>query len=352
MTNSQRPDAPPGVDLDAIARYLDQRKPGMRDGDLTATLISGGRSNLTYFLSDASHTWVLRRPPLAHVLATAHDMAREHRVISALAQTSIPVPTPILLCEDDTVNGAPFYVMEKVDGLVLRNTPEALAIGEANIAPLSFHLVEVLGQLHATDPASIGLRDFGRPEGFLTRQVSRWGKQLDSSRSREVASLDALATALSSSIPVTQRAGIVHGDYRLDNVIVRPGAQPDDGYDVAAVVDWEMSTLGDPLTDIGLLCVYWASMGSATLVPTSLSADAIAPFPSTNNLVEAYAAASGLDMTDLPWYVGFGCFKLGVILEGIHYRHAMGKTVGAGFDVIGSMVDPLAQRGLAAMKGR
>lgn len=339
---------PPGVDLAALTAYLKAHRPELATGTLRAELIAGGRSNLTYFISNDNATFVLRRPPLGHVLDTAHDMSREFRVISALHGTPVPVANPLLFCEDTDVIGSPFYLMEKVEGVVLRDFDDAVAIGPAQIPQLSYRLVNTLGRLHATDPADVGLEDFGRPEGFLERQLRRWTKQLNSSRSRDVPGIDELVERLATRIPQTQRTAIVHGDYRLDNVIVARNDANE--YDVAAVVDWEMSTLGDPLTDIGLFCTYWAAMGSDSLIPMALEVDAPAPFPTTDDLVSSYADTSGLDMSDLPWYIAFGCFKLGVILEGIYYRHTLGKTVGEGFAAIGDMVQPLVDRGLAQIE--
>jgi aminoglycoside phosphotransferase (APT) family kinase protein len=346
-TDEQR-QQPPGVDLAALTTYLQTNLPELAAGDLTAEIIAGGRSNLTYFISNDNTTFVLRRPPLGHVLDTAHDMSREYRVISALHGTSVPVAAPLLFCDDTDVIGSPFYLMEKVEGVVLRDFDDAVAIGPAQIPALSYRLVNTLGRLHATDPEAVGLEDFGRPEGFLERQIRRWTKQLKSSQSREVPGIDDLAAKLAARIPETQRTAIVHGDYRLDNVIVGRNGQNE--YDVAAVVDWEMSTLGDPLTDIGLFCTYWAAMGSDALIPMTLDADAPAPFPTTDDLISSYADTSGLDMSDLPWYIGFGCFKLAVILEGIYYRHTLGQTVGEGFAVIGDMVQPLIDRGLSQIE--
>lgn len=339
---------PPGVDLAALNQYLRANGSDLASDSLRAELIAGGRSNLTYFISNENTTFVLRRPPLGHVLDTAHDMSREFRVISALNGTSVPVAQPLLFCDDKDVIGAPFYLMAKVEGQVLRDFEDAVDVGPAQIPQLSYRLVNTLGRLHATDPAAVGLDDFGRPDGFLERQIRRWTKQLNSSRSRDVPGIDDLAERLALRIPTTQRNAIVHGDYRLDNVIVARNEANE--WDVAAVVDWEMSTLGDPLTDIGLFCTYWAAMGSDTLIPMALEVDAPAPFPTTDDLITSYADTSGLDMSDLPWYIAFGCFKLGVILEGIHYRHTLGKTVGEGFGVIGDMVQPLIDRGLAQLE--
>ena len=324
---------PPGIELDRLRAYLDKELPGLLDGELTAALIPGGRSNLTY---DLGGRFVLRRPPLGHVLATAHDMAREHRVLTALHGSPVPVPRPVLLCADPDVIGAPFYMMEKVPGAVYRSGDPVIAErGAAGAAALAEHLVEVLAALHTLDPQAYGLGDFGHPEGFLERQVRRWRKQLDASRSREVDGIDELATRLAARIPATQRHSVVHGDYRLENVIV--GA---DGR-VAAVLDWEMSTLGDPLTDIGLLRVYWTASGISVAGGT--------PLVPVEQAIDWYARRSELDLTPLPWYEAFGCFKLAVILEGIHYRYVHGQTVGAGFELVGPSVAPLVAGGLRAL---
>ncbi|HEU5106968.1 MAG TPA: phosphotransferase family protein [Micromonosporaceae bacterium] len=331
------------MDLDRLTAYLKINKPELlADGDLTARLIPGGRSNLTYELGTS---WVLRRPPLGHVLATAHDMAREHRVLSGLADSPVPVPRPLLLCADPDVLGAPFYVMERVAGTVHRS-PGAVraALGEPGAEALADDLVRVLTALHGLAPAQYGLADFGRPEGFLERQVRRWRGQLDASRSRPVEGIDELADRLGRLVPPTQRHSIVHGDYRLDNCLV--GA---DGR-VAAVLDWEMSTLGDPLTDLGLLRVYW-SIGAGIVASPAPGSDAAgdSPLVPPERMIAGYADSSDLDLEPLPWYVAFGYFKLAVILEGIHYRYTRGKTVGAGFETVGAAVAPLVAAGLAAL---
>ncbi|WP_143342702.1 phosphotransferase family protein, partial [Crossiella equi] len=199
----------PGLDLVKLTAYLDERHPGLRDGELSAELIAGGRSNLTYSVTDGKHEWVLRRPPLGHVLATAHDMGREHRVITALRDTAVPVPTTVLLCTDDSVLGAPFYVMDRTPGVVLRTQQDAHWVNPEQARAISLHLIEVLADLHAVDPASVGLADFGRPEGFLSRQVARWKKQLDASRSRELPGVDELHAKLADTVPVSGTPAIV-----------------------------------------------------------------------------------------------------------------------------------------------
>jgi len=337
---------PPGLALGAAAGWLSAR--GLVDGPLTAELVAGGRSNLTYLLSSDAGRLVLRRPPLGHVLATAHDMAREHRVLSALHGTAVPVPRPLALCADETVIGAPFYVMTFADGLIVRTRADGAALPADGRRAVVLAMMSTLADLHAVDPAAVGLGDFGRPEGFLARQVRRWGAQLDASRSRDLPGVDELRSRLAATVPVSPPgAAIVHGDYRLDNLVVGPPAAPD-AYGVRAVLDWEMATLGDPLADLGLLVAYWEGLGR---LPGSAVA-ALGPaagMPEGAVLVAEYARRSGRDVATLPWCVALGYFKIAVILEGIHYRFVQGRTVGPGFDRIGDAVPALVALGLAAL---
>ncbi|MEU5779093.1 phosphotransferase family protein [Streptomyces venezuelae] len=335
-------DHPPGLDLDQLRGHLDRERPGLVGGPLSARLIEGGRSNLTYAVTDGTSRWVVRRPPLGHVLATAHDMKREHRVIAALHPTDVPVPAPVLLCEDETVIGSPFYVMEFVDGTPYRTAEELAPLGPERTREAVLGLVDTLVDLHAVDPAAVGLGDFGRPEGFLDRQLRRWGKQLDASRNRDLAGIDELHAALGRSLPDSPAPTVIHGDYRLDNVLMG-----DDGR-IRAILDWEMSTLGDPLTDLGLLVMYSAKLE----VPESpVSTTAGAPgHPDPAELIERYAARSGRDVSAVSWYTAFAWFKLAVILEGIHYRYTLGQTVGAGFDRIGELVPVFVRHGLTTLQ--
>lgn len=329
---------PQGLDLRRLRGYLDSRCPGLLHGAPAAEIIAGGRSNLTYRVGDGHRTWVLRRPPLGHVLPTAHDMAREYRVISALAETSVPVPATELLCEDPDVIGAPFYLMDFVAGTPYRTSAELDALGAERTRAVVLSLVDTLVDLHAVDPEAVGLGDFGRPEGFLERQVRRWGRQLDASRSRALPGIEELHTTLAERLPDSPRPTIVHGDFRLDNVLV-------DGADrITAVLDWEMSTLGDPLTDLALLAAY--SGPDLPSVPGVSSVRAAAGHPGVDEIVARYAERSGRDVSALDWYVGFAAFKLAVILEGIHYRFTQGKTVGADFEHIGEAVPALVRAGL------
>ncbi|MFI5681189.1 phosphotransferase family protein [Streptomyces cellulosae] len=339
------PDHPPGLDLDRLRALLDRERPGLVHGPLTGRLIEGGRSNLTYAVSDGSAKWVVRRPPLGHVLATAHDMRREHRVISALHPTNVPVPRPVLLCEDPENGAAPgasFYVMEFVEGTPYRTADQLAPLGPERTRDAVLALVDTLVELHAVDPTEVGLADFGRPEGFLDRQLRRWGKQLDASRNRELAGVDELHAALGRQLPESPAPAVVHGDYRLDNVLIG------DDDKIRAILDWEMSTLGDPLTDLGLLVMYSMPLGMPDS-PVSTTAEA-AGHPAPAELIERYAARSGRDVSAVSWYTAFAWFKLAVILEGIHYRYTLGQTVGRGFDRIGDLVPVFIEHGLTTLQ--
>jgi aminoglycoside phosphotransferase (APT) family kinase protein len=311
-------------------------------GPLTATLLAGGRSNLTYALSDGARRWVLRRPPLGHVLATAHDMGREYRVMRALAPTAVPVPRMVVHHAEPDVLGAPFYVMELVEGTVYRSVEDLQRLGAEDARRLAHAFVDALAQLHLVDPAAVGLGDFGRPDGFLARQIRRWEKQLAASRSRDVPGFDELAATLARRVPAPQRASVLHGDFRLDNAIVTA----DDPGSVRAILDWEMATVGDPLSDLGLFALYWEGWGGLDNPVAATPAEH--GFPSAAELSRRYAERTGLDLADDAFYTAFAYFKIAVICEGIHYRHVHHLTVGEGFDRIGTMVPELVRRGLAA----
>ncbi len=332
---------PPGLDLARLREYLDRERPGLVTGELSARVVEGGRSNLTYVVGDGTYRWVVRRPPLGHVLPTAHDMTREHRVMSALGPTDVPVPPTVLLCTDDSVLGAQFYVMDFVEGTPFRRAEELTALGPERTRGIAESLIDTLADLHAVDFRAVGLADFGKPEGFLDRQVRRWGTQLDGSRSRDIPGIDTLRERLTRRLPTSPEPAIVHGDYRLDNLLVGP----DDT--IRAVLDWEMSTLGDPLTDVALMIAYSERHALGDQISDVTSAPG---YPGTDELVARYTARSGRDTSALNWYVGFAFFKLAVILEGIYYRYTQGQTVGEGFDTIGAGVPALVARGNAVLE--
>lgn len=355
----QRIDAedPPGLPVARLEDWLRSEVPGLLGGPLRARLISGGRSNLTYAITDGRNEWVVRRPPLGHVLETAHDMAREHRMLVALHPTQVPVPAPVALAANgsvgasDEVLGASFYVMEHAVGEVLRSRDSLAQVADPK--GLAEDLMQVLARLHELDPAEVGLGELGRPEGYLRRQLDRWQRQASASRVRDLPELDRLAQRLAADVPTPQRASIVHGDYRLDNVVV---ARPDDGGSagatsgerVSAVLDWEMATLGDPLTDVASAVIWWDGMTGVPMPVAALPGD-ISGFPAHDLLLSSYAEAAGLDLSRLPWYVGFAYYKIAAIFEGIHYRAVQGLTVGDDFEAMGEAVPELLVRGHDAL---
>ena len=329
--------SPDGVDLDRLQPFFVEHVEGASGAPLEATLIAGGRSNLTYSVTDGTSTWVLRRPPLGHVLPTAHDMAREYRVMSALAPTDVPVPRTLALCEDNAVNDAPFYVMELVDGVIYRDGAALARLSADDARRTSEALVDVLAAIHAVDYRSVGLGEFGRPDGFLERQVRRWGEQWERSKTRELPAVDELARRLRNALPESGPPTIVHGDYRLDNTMMAA----DDPGRIVAVLDWEMSTLGDPLTDLGLFLLYWGQ-ADAQVIATGAGIDPAKGFLSREQVIDRYAAATGTPLDSLDWYEAFAAYKLAIIVAGIHARYLMGKTLGDGFDTMGEMVNRLA----------
>ncbi len=346
MSQRERPDpALPGVDEQAVSRFFAERVPGGQ-GVLKFELISGGRSNLTYLVSGAGEKWVMRRPPLGHVLPTAHDMAREYRVLSALAKTDVPVPRTIALCEDPEVNGAPFYVMSYEPGIILHDEmPAGYAATRKDRRRLSLAMVDCLVQLHAVDYRDVGLEGFGRPQGFLERQVKRWSQQWERSKTRELPAVDELIRILGEAVPASPAPTIVHGDFRLGNMALDPA----DPGRVVALFDWEMATLGDPLTDLGYTLVYW---GEESDPPTQTregirqALTAKPGFLTRVELVEEYARRSGRDVQAMDFYQALAHTKLAVISEGIHARFLKGKTVGEGFDFAGPQAERLAERAL------
>jgi aminoglycoside phosphotransferase (APT) family kinase protein len=329
----------PGLDLERLRSYLAPL--GMATGALTGRVLGGGKSNLTYLVGDGGQEWVLRRPPLGHVLDTAHDMRREYTVMRALAGSPVCVPEMLLLCTDENVLGAPFYLMEYVPGAALRDPAQLDDLGPRRLRALVLETVDVLACLHAVDRAEVGLADFGRPQGFNERQVRRWRRQLDSSRSRAVPGIDELHGKLAADVPDSPDGTVLHGDFRLDNVLVAEDR-------VRVVLDWEMSTLGDPLTDVALMLLYAERPVPSASGPPRAPAS-VPGHPSVDEMLDRYAAASGRDLSGLAWYRAFAAFKLAVILEGVHYRHLHGQTVGPGFDHVGAQVRPLVERGLAML---
>jgi aminoglycoside phosphotransferase (APT) family kinase protein len=317
---------------------------------LDFNLIAGGHSNLTFSVTDAEgHVWVLRRPPLGHVLATAHDMRREHTIISALGPTPVPVAPAIGLCSDEDVNGSPFYVMGFVHGTVVRDAEAArTALDEDDRRRAGESIADVMAEIHAVDVDAVGLGDLGKKEGYIARQLKRWYGQFQQSNEltqRPVPLVHEVHDTLAERIPPQEGTSIVHGDYRLDNCMLGDNGR------IAAVLDWEICTLGDPLADVGLLMVYWnqADDPHATLLTAPTMVEG---FPTRAQLLERYAAKSGRDLSSVDFYVAFGYWKLACIVEGVYARYAhgaMGKPAD-GFEAFSTQVVRLAQQANAAVE--
>ncbi len=327
------------IDRPSLEAWFRGNVPGA-EPPLSFERISGGRSNLTYLVNDhAGRRWALRRPPLGKRLASAHDMAREHRIIAALQGTDVPVPPVVGLCEDDTVNGAPFYVMEFVEGPVLRSRSEAEAsFDDAERRAIGERVVDTLVAIHAIDPDGVGLGELGRKQDYVARQLRRWHEQWEKSKTSELPVIDDVHRRLAQRIPDQGPATIVHGDYRLDNMILSPAGG------VAAVVDWELCTLGDPLADVGLLLVYWSEAGDE-FTPLFEAPTTAAGFASREEVRERYASGSGRDLSEIDFYVALACWKLAIVLQGVYARYAAGQygESDEGFEQFAKIVERLAE---------
>ena len=337
----------PGIDVPAVTTWLEANIPGAA-GPFTFDAIAGGHSNLTYRLTGADgRAFVLRRPPLGHRLASAHDMGREHRIIHGLQSSDVPVAPALGFCDDPAVNDAPFYVMGFVQGHVLRDRAAAeavLTVDQRRHASES--LVDTLAKIHAVDLRAVGLDDLGKHEGYIARQLKRWYGQWNAQKTRELPAVDRVHDELLRRIPDQGPATIVHGDYRLDNCMVG-----DDGT-VVAVLDWEICTLGDPLADVGLLQVYWTGPHDEASAWTG-SATTAEGFLDRADLARRYAEVSGRDLTDLPFYVSFAYWKLACILEGVYARYlggALGVRDAAELEPFKLQVEGAAAAALATLE--
>ncbi|MEO7398888.1 MAG: phosphotransferase family protein, partial [Ilumatobacteraceae bacterium] len=312
----------------------------------------GGRSNLTFRVTDAGgRAVVLRRPPMGHVLATAHDMAREHRIISAVGRTGVPVPRTFGLCTDADVTGAPFYVMEYVEGVVLDSAERAALLADELRPSTSEHLIDVLADLHAVDVDAVGLGDLAKREGYVERQVKRWSTQWEHSRTRDLGEVDEVARLLRQRIPAQQGVAIAHGDYRFGNCLVDVAHGR-----VAAVLDWELCTLGDPLADVGYLGVYWSDVANEAAASgegvRSNDPTLAGGFLTYADLLERYANRTGRDLTDIGYYVAFSCWRLAIISEGVLARYLHGAMGDQTLDLAAMKVavEGLARRALDATR--
>ena len=335
-----------GIDIERVSQWLAANITGAV-APFRFDLIAGGRSNLTFEVTGADGTrLVLRRPPLGHVLATAHDMAREFRIIAAVGHTAVPVPPALGLCTDEAVNGAPFYVMGFVDGVVLDSPEKAEMLTGSRRMDAGHHLIDVLADLHAVDVDEVGLGDLAKREGYVARQVKRWSTQWAQSKTRELPAIDEVARLLGERLPVQHGVAIAHGDYRFGNCLTDVHAGR-----IAAVLDWELCTLGDPLADVGYLGVYWFDgdvANSRANDPTPAGG-----FPTYTDLLHRYSSRTGRDVTGIGYYVAFSCWRLAVISEGVYARYlhgAMGTQEGVDLTSFKVGTEALAVRALDAMR--
>ena len=314
-----------GIHADSVTKWFLEHVPEITV-PLSFTLIAGGRSNLTYRVEDAEgRAWVLRRPPVHHVLPTAHDMVREHRLMSSLGPSGIPVPRTIGLCTDESVNDRPFFVMEFVEGHIVRDAPDAeQAFDIPTRRGVGDHMAETLSALHLVDPESVGLGDLGRHDGYIERQLKRWREQYAKMRVEGVdhgGVVERVGDELARRVPRQQRTSIVHGDYRMDNVVL------DDNGAVRAILDWELCTLGDPLADLGLLMDYWTDSDD-TMSVLGHSPTTAPGFSTRAEVMEHYGSVSELDLTQIGYYCAFGYWKLACILQGVYARYVAGAGAG------------------------
>jgi len=310
------------IDLDAVTTFLGRHLPDP-PRTLTAQRFGGGASNYTFLLRDGSREWVLRRPPVGTLLPTAHDMVREHRVLAALANTDVPVAKPLALCTDPSVIGAPFYITERRRGFLVRDhvPPELGAASERRHAA-GLSMIDALARLHAVDWQAVGLGEgFGRPHGYLERQLRRWHEQWVRSKTREIPEIDQLETWLAQRVPESATATIVHGDFRLENCMLDP-----QNLDVVAIFDWEMSTLGDPLADLGYALAYWPSAGDPAVWREAVPSVSVEPgFANRDELIDRYASQTGRRLDTIQFYQAFALYKLSIIAEGIYRRVSDGQ---------------------------
>jgi aminoglycoside phosphotransferase (APT) family kinase protein len=340
-------DAARGIDAPRVTAWLAGRLPEL-EPPLRFERVGEGQSNLTFRVDDAAgRSVVLRRPPLGELLASAHDMGREHRILSGLSAVGARVPRTFAFCDDPAVTGAPFYVMEHVDGLVPARVATAERLSPAARAAAAAALVETLHELQTVDLDAAGLGDLRRSHGLASRQLHRWSKQWEASKTRELPAIDEVARALVERMPEERETVLVHGDYRLDNAVLG-----EDG-SVRAVLDWELCTVGDPLADVGLLVAYWNELGAAAARPDALFREPVTQlpgFPDAPALADAYARASGRDLGDLGFWVALAYWKVAIIVEGVYRRWLNDPANGSGAGTLQPAVDRLAARAREALE--
>jgi len=332
------------VDVDALVpagplgEFLDEHGADGKGDTPVVTKIGEGRSNLTFRVERGGKAWVLRRPPMGDLPETAHDMMREHRVLAALADTPVRAPKPLVACSDTDVIGVPFYLMEVIDGIVIRGAPPE-QFGEDQRGPIGSEMIDALAELHLVKPDEVGLSDLGKPQGYTARQVSRWSKQWEFMSTRPLPDVEAVKTWLEENVPSESPSAIVHGDYKLDNVVFAPQAPPK----LLAIFDWEMATLGDPLADLGYLMMFWPEEHEEQIgglpQPTQHPG-----FSTREELIRQYEERTGFAMTDLNFYRTLALWKLAILTEGLYKRYLAGKADSDWFAVLETAVPQMAAK--------
>jgi aminoglycoside phosphotransferase (APT) family kinase protein len=335
----------PGIDVPAVSAWLATQLPEL-EPPYAFTRIGAGQSNLTYRVdAEVGGSVVLRRPPLGEILASAHDMSREHQILTCLSAAGGRVPATRAFCDDSTVTGTPFYVMQHVDGLVLNTVEVAESVEVAVRAAAGRSMASTLAELHAFDIDAVGLGDFRRPGSLASRQLKRWRSQWHASKTQELPLIDQLADGFERSMPEERETVLVHGDYHLNNVLVGP-----DG-DVRAVLDWELCTVGDPLADVGLLLAYWSELGESARRDDALFREpvtALPGFPDPAELLRVYSGASGRDVAGVGYWVAFAYWKVAIIVEGVYRRWLNDPTNGTDAGRLQPAVARLAESARAA----
>lgn len=358
------PEIAEAIEVASLRAYLLDRLPGLDSPDLEISWLSGGQSNLTFLMATPAGRYVLRRPPMGPLLPKAHDVLREARIIAALDRSAVPVPAVLATCDDVGVIGAPFYVMNYVPGAILRSPRDAESITSAQAAACSAAMIQSLADLHRVDYAELGLAQIGRPDGFLERQLHRWRDQWARCETDQVVEVDALADALQRRLPRAQGSSLVHGDFRIENIVLDLDGMPSDASGegrqsmptasdggsemVQAVLDWELAALGDPLTDVGWLAMYWAEPDDRPIFDSQATTQRDG-FWSRARLFEEYQRRTGTAVDDLGFYVALAHYKLAVIQQGIHLRFLRGDASGERAAGSGGRVRSLAEAGLEAV---
>lgn len=314
-----------GIDQEKVTEWLGTIVPDLKP-PVEFSLITGGHSNLTFLCRDAAGaSYVLRRPPLGHVLESAHDMGREHKIIDALQGSEVPVPKTYGLCKDIEVNGAPFYIMGYVDGKVLNDSVQGAEVPESDRRALGLHVVDILSKLHAINPDDVGLGDLGRKDAYLDRQLKRWNKQWAASKTHEIPEMEESSRLLEEKKPEQIGTAIVHGDYRLGNMIIKGDA-------VQSVLDWELCTLGDPLADLGYTLNYWVQPGETEPREGDQHPTAVGGYPGREEMCDIYAKNTGRDLSQINYYRAFAYWRLAAIGQGVYKRYLVG-AMGEGRDM-------------------